>query len=533
MKRAAMMVLALAAPAVAAAQQVPAEQAALRAHVAYLASDAMKGRLPGTPEYDRAMAYVADQLAKAGAVPAGLDGAWIQPVPLATAAPAGQGSMALVGADGREVPLAFGTDFYPSIAFRPEVALDAPVVFVGHGVSAPGFGVDDYAGADVRGKLVAVFAGAPKSLPGEVRAHFGNAVTKAQEAARHGAVGVLTLFPATASVRTNLARLPGSWNQVRMTWAEADGQPFDPSAVPGAGTLTDAGTDKLFAGRPDLLARLRAAEGAGQRLAPAELPGRLRLRFANRLGQVRSGNVVGLIRGSDPALRGDHVVLTSHLDHVGVGAPRKGDAIYNGAMDNAAGVATLIEVARRFKAEGPPRRSILFAAVTAEEKGLVGADYLARHPVVPASSVVANVNVDMPLLFWDFTDMVVYGGTRSTLGPVADAALKARGVASVPDPQPDEGLFTRNDHYRFVQAGVPSISLKAGPGNGGAAADKAFRANHYHQPSDQIDLPIRWNQGVRFADSWYGVARGVADMAERPRWNEGDFFGTLYAGERR
>jgi hypothetical protein len=521
-------------PLAAIAQDAPLkpEEAAFRAHVALLSADDMKGREAGTADYDRAAAYLADQLAKAGVKPAGANGSFLQPVPLSTARAASQGSMAIVGADGREVPLAFGTEYLPSVSgHQAEVRVDAPVVFVGYGVSAPGLGHDDYAGMDVRGKIVAVFSGAPKSMQGEIRAHYGNANTKGAEAEKRGAVGIVSLYSPTNARRVPFSRGLDTWQSTRMSWRTPDGKGFAHYRIPAAGGLSEAGTDKLFASNPQALARLRAADLAGNPLEKVALPVRLRASFASTHGTAESSNVVGLIEGSDPKLKNEYVVLSAHLDHVGVGTAVNGDTIYNGAMDNATGIATLIEVAKRFRAAGKaPKRSILLVAVTAEEKGLVGSDYFARHPVRPIGRLVANVNLDMPILTYRFSDVVAMGAERSSLGPIVKAAVAPLGMTLTPDPEPDEGFFTRSDHYRFVQQGVPAVALKPGPAGEGAAAAAAFRTKNYHRPSDQIDLPFRWDAGVRFVDANYAIAREIADGDDRPRWNKGDFFGTLYKG---
>ncbi len=519
--------LALTGPALAQDAPLTPEAQAFRAHVALLAADDMRGREAGTPDYDRAAAYVARMFEAAGAKPAAA-GKFLQPVPLATGKAATRGSIALTSG-GKATPLVFGTDYLPGVSLaQARVALDAPVVFVGYGVSAPGQGHDDYAGIDVRGKVVAVFSGAPKAMQGEVRAHYGNAVTKGVEAQKRGAIAVLSLESPTQARRVPFSRAVDTWQSTRMMWRTPQGAGFSPAKIPSAGSLSQAGVAKLFAHDPALLARLRAAEDKGGAMKPIALPVRLRANFANTIGRAESSNVVGLIEGSDPALKGEYVVLTGHLDHVGVGTPKNGDAIYNGAMDNAAGIATLIEVANRFRSGGAPKRSILLVAVTAEEKGLVGADYFARHPSVPIGRIVANVNLDMPILTYDFTDMVAFGADRSTLGPIVKAAIAPMGLPLSPDPEPDEGVFTRSDHYRFVQQGVPAVFLKNGFAGVGTEAIKTFRTTHYHQPSDDLKLPIRWDAGAKFVEANYRVARAIADTPVRPRWNDGDFFGGLY-----
>ncbi|MEI9850381.1 MAG: M28 family metallopeptidase [Sphingomonas sp.] len=514
---------------------LPAEQAAMKSHVLFLASDALKGREAGTPEYDIAAQYVASQFYEQGLRPAGDSGSYLQKVPLLGYKPADKGAVALTRVGGGRAELAFGEDYLPGAdPTRAATGIDAPVVFVGYGIVAPQFGRDDYRGVDVKGKVVAFFGGAPRGFPGEERAHFGNAANKAAIAAARGAVGTVTLqSPITEKVRS-FSRLAESWDSVRMTWANADGSGhvLAPGA-PGLATISMAGAAKLFEGakRPwDMVVRLAETDGA--KFKAEQLPGRIAVTLRTATSPVTSYNVAGLLPGSDPALAGEVVVLTAHLDHVGVGKPdRNGDTIYNGAMDNAVGIASLIEEARRFKASGTaPRRSILFLAVTAEEKGLVGADYFANNPTLPKRDLVANVNLDMPILTYPFDDVIVFGAARSTLGPIVQRAAAEIGVTVSPDPMPDQGLFTRSDHYRFVQQGIPSVFLWPGEAGPGKAAVEKFLAENYHKPSDEVSGPIDWASGVRFIDVNYRIAREIADADARPAWNKGDFFGTLYRG---
>ena len=242
-------------------------------------------------------------------------------------------------------------------------------------------------------------------------------------------------------------------------------------------------------------------------------------------------NVVGLLEGSDPALKSEYVVISAHLDHVGVGKPdAKGDTIYNGAMDNAVGTGSMLEVARAFAASGKkPRRSILFVAVTAEEKGLVGSDYFAANPVVPAAQIVADVNLDMPILLYDFQDVVAFGAEQSTLGPIVERAAAKMGVTLSPDPMPAEQLFLRSDHYSFVKAGVPSVFLVTGFKNGGEKAFRDFLKTNYHKVSDDLKQPFDWKAGAKFAKINYLIAREIADADQEPRWYEGNSFGERFA----
>jgi Zn-dependent M28 family amino/carboxypeptidase len=242
--------------------------------------------------------------------------------------------------------------------------------------------------------------------------------------------------------------------------------------------------------------------------------------------------VIGLLPGSDPKLRNEYVVLMGHLDHLGMtGQTRPGaDRIYNGALDNAAGIATLLEAARAFVTSGrPPRRSILFIANTAEEKGLLGADYFAHYPTVPIDRIVAGVDLDMPVLLYDFTDVIAFGAEHSTVALAVEKAARSMNISVSPDPMPEQSIFTRSDHYMFVQRGVPAILLMTGFANGGEAQWKDYLAHTYHSVRDDLKQPIRWDQGAKFARLNYLIARELADADERPLWYQGNLFGDFYA----
>jgi len=251
-----------------------------------------------------------------------------------------------------------------------------------------------------------------------------------------------------------------------------------------------------------------------------------------------SANVVARLEGSDPKLRAEHVVIMGHLDHEGIGPVVKGDRIYNGALDNAAGIAGLLEAARALaSAPTAPRRSILFLAVTAEEKGLLGSEYFALNPTVPRGSIVAAVNLDMPVLLYDFTDVIAFGAEHSSLKGITESALRETGLTLTPDPMPEQAIFTRSDHYRFVEQGVPSIFLTTGwdstQGKGeGGKLFQGFLATDYHRPSDDLNQSIDFEAGAKFAHVNYLILKAIADADARPTWNEGDFFGTLFAPDR-
>ena len=223
-------------------------------------------------------------------------------------------------------------------------------------------------------------------------------------------------------------------------------------------------------------------------------------------------------------------MISAHLDHLGTNPRAGGDKIFNGAMDNASGVATMLETARAFAASSrPPRRSILFVALAGEEEGLLGSAYLAQRPLIGEGKIVANVNLDMPVLLYDFQDVVAFGAEHSTLGPIVAAATAKMGVALSPDPMPSENLFVRSDHYSFVKAGVPSVFLVTGFGNGGKKAFKSFLASHYHKVSDDLGQAFDWNAAARFAKINYLIAREIADGDAAPLWYDGNQYGDRFA----
>lgn len=517
-------------PVAATAQEAPLSPgaAAIKGHVMFLASDAMKGREAGSPEYDIAAEYVASQFFAAGLTPQGDKGQYLQEVPLVAYKVDGEGRLA-VTRGGTTTPLVYGTDYAPSPNPRAkETNVSAPVVFVGYGIVAPQYKRDDFKGVDVKGKIVAFVSGAPAGMTGEERAWLGAPATKARFAAQHGAVGTITLVTPRSEKTRAFDKLVEANGHTRMSWADPDGSAHvEEGGVPTLATISLAGAAKLFGGGWTNIAK--EAAKADARFRPMALPGTLSVTTKTSFAPARSSNVVGVLPGRDPALAKEVVVLSAHLDHIGVSG-KGADKINNGALDNAIGIASLIEEAKRFGKDGAPKRTILFLAVTAEEKGLIGSDYFANHPTVPAASIVADVNLDMPILTYAFEDMVAFGGDRSTLGPIIRRAVEGAGLALSPDPIPDEGIFVRSDHFRFVRKGVPSVFLWPGQKGPGKDAVTHFLATNYHQPSDDLKQPIQWEQGVRFVDVNYRIAREIADAAQRPVWNKGDYFGTLFNG---
>ncbi|HEX8623795.1 MAG TPA: M28 family metallopeptidase [Allosphingosinicella sp.] len=516
------------APAQPAAGSPDFSPESFRSHVVFLADDKLEGRDSGSRGYDLAALYVASRFEALGLRPAGPDG-WYQQVPFLESRLAGEpGSLTIGGRrflHGREVVLTPTPDEAP-------VAVEAPVVFVGYGLEAPEIGIDDYKGLDVRGKIVAVLNGFPNGMKSDVGAHLNS--DKRRVASRHGAVGLVTIRTLSEAKRRPFSRMLENADEPNLGWVGEDDRPYTPA--PGLrfrATLDTAAADALFAGAKTPLSRVLAeADGKGGRPKGFALKPRIAVSQQSAARRFTSPNVLAVLPGSDPALAGEYVLLMAHLDHEGMKPTGEGDRIYNGAMDNAVGVATMIEVARAMaSAPDRPRRSILFAAVTAEEDGLLGAQYLARHPV-PGGKVAAVVNLDMPILLYDFTDVVAFGAEHSTMGEAVARAGRTMGVALSEDPLPQEGLFTRSDHYRFVQEGVPSVFLMTGFANGGREKFTSFLSTHYHKVSDDLALPIDWKTGAKFARINYEIAREIADAPQAPRWYSDSFFGKVLAPDR-
>jgi Zn-dependent M28 family amino/carboxypeptidase len=512
------------------------DPAKIRQHMTVLADDALEGRGLGTAGYDGALRHVETEVKAYGLAPAGENGGYRQRVPLRNSVVvAGGSAMSVRSASGRRT-LAYGKDYLLSAdPLRAEVRIDdAPVAFVGYGVSAPGLGYDDYAsGLDVSGKVVAFLSGAPASLPSNERAYYSSGAVKEAEAIRRGAIGTLSFTsPDDPRFRWDVSVATGA--QGSYAWVDAQGRPNrGDAAMRGSASLNHSGVAALFAGAPQKPADVFAAAAKSTPQA-FDLPTRVSLTTTSTHRDVESANLVARLEGSDPALKDEHVVYIAHVDHFGRGVAMNGDDIYNGAHDNASGVAIVLEVARAYAAlPAKPRRSVLFLFVTAEERGLLGSDYFARHPTVAKDGIVADLTLDMPFLFHPLKDIVPYGAQHSSLvEPVAKAAAKL-GLAIGTDPIPEQVLFIRSDHFSFVRQGVPSLFIKSGfvtgdPARDGAAINAAYRRDVYHKPNDDMSQPFDFQAGADHAKVNFLTGWQVAQTTARPAWNPGDFFGGVF-----
>ncbi|WP_353228400.1 M28 family metallopeptidase [Novosphingobium sp.] len=510
------------------AEEPPFPASAVQADVTFLADDLLLGREPGTPGFDIAARFVATRFQALGLKPAGPDGSWYQPVVMREAR-RGAASAVKLTYGGAAMPIAADQALLRASLTDRALMIEAPLVFAGYGLDRADLGFDDYRGIDVRGKIVVVLSGFPKGTDSELGAFLGS--EKAVMAMKRGAVAVITVQTLQDRKRMPWERLIESAGRPSRGWVGSDGQAFvRAGGIKASVTLHPDVATALFAasGHP-LDGVLAAADQAGGRPRGFELKAAAQIVSINEWRDIHTENVVALLPGSDPALARETVVLSAHLDHLGAGG-KGADAIYNGAMDNAAGVATMLASARALAASpSHPRRSVLFAALTGEESGLLGSDYLARHPLPAAGTMIADVNFDMPILLYRFSDVVAFGAQHSSMGPIVAAAAKRDGIALSPDPIPEEGIFTRSDHFRFVQQGIPSVFMVPGFTGEGEKQFRAFLKDHYHQPGDDLSLPFDWQAGALFARVNTHIVEGLANADQAPRWYQGDFFGHEYA----
>jgi Zn-dependent M28 family amino/carboxypeptidase len=524
------------------APQAPTPEAARRieADLRFLASDRLEGRETGTRGYDLAADYVAARFRAIGLAPAGDNGSYVQAVPLLQATRGADGARLAIVRAGHSAELRFREQYLPALNFNtPAHRIEAPAVFVGQAVHAPELDHDDFAGLDLKGKIAVAFGGAPAAFDNDRRAFHSSSREKLRALAERGAVGVVWLNTADDEMRAPWARAMANWDRPGMRLRGADGRGLDTfPQLQALASVSAAATDAFFVGTGKTSAQLYQAAQAGTGRG-FDLPGTLLLAGQTRIAPLQSHNVVAKLPGRDAARASEHLVYSAHLDHLGIGAAVDGDAIYNGALDNALGVSILLEAARELHdAQQAPKRSTLFVALTAEEKGLLGAEWFATHPP-GAADLVANINMDMPVLLAPTRDVVPIGLEHSSLqGVVADAA-QALGLALSPDPFPEEVVFVRSDQYAFIRAGIPAVYLDGGivgvaqPEPGALEPKLALRAflrHCYHQPCDDAEQPIQYADAARLALLNARIGRLAGDADQRPRWNAGDFFGQRFAG---
>ena len=499
----------------------------IKAAVAYLASDRLEGRGPGTRGEALATEYLAAEFKKAGLKPAGERGTYFQPVPLLRVVTSPQSTLrALKGDAVLNIPCGDGFSGM-SQTQKGDEELDAEAVFVGHGITAPEFGWDDYAGTDVKGKAIVLFTNEPPSTDpkffgGTALTYYGRWTYKFEEAARRGARACFIIHTRqTAGYPYSVVR--------PLEGAQLKREPGQPALAFAGWLAQEAGARLLALSGRTVEGALKEADTKG--FKPYSLGVRLKGHFPTRVERFVSNNVVGIAEGSDPALKSAAVVFTAHWDHLGVGRAVLGDAIYNGAADNATGCALLLALARAWAAQSPrPKRSAVFLAVTAEEKGLLGSKYYTQHPLVPLGKTALDLNFDMILPLGVPESVVVNGAERTTAWPAVQAAARKNHLEIEPDQRAHLGVFFRSDHFSFAQAGVPAFSVAAGmkvqgkPRDFARKAFQEFNDKVYHSPQDELRPEWDFSGFVVLAHFALDVARDAANADRLPTWKAGDEF---------
>jgi Peptidase family M28/PA domain len=508
---------------------------AIRADMRFLSDDALEGRGTGSRGYDIAAKFMVSQFESLGLQPAGDNGSYFQSVPLRLAKPDEMKTTLVLSRAGKDETLTFRKDYIArGNPVLPETSVEAPVVFVGDGVTAPDQGYDDYKGIDAKGKIVALMAEAP-NFESSLKAHYSSGEVKLQNAVAHGAVGVILLDDPVLERLYSFSEQVRDLSFLELRWLDKQQRPNDYfPELKGNAFLSLEATKKLFAGSPHSAEDVFAAMKAGKPMSFV-MPINARIHNVTGLQDVMGRNVVAKLEGGDAMLKNENVVYSAHLDHLGIGEPVKGDSIYNGALDNASGSAILLEVARAFSGmETRPRRSILFLSVTGEEAGLLGSDYFAHYPTVSKSSVVANVNMDEDLMLWPLRDIVAFGAEHSSLDAVVKKAAARMHLSESPDPSPEEVVFIRSDQYSFVKQGVPAIFPVPGFKSDDAKIKPAeifknWEQTRYHQPQDDMDQPgLDFGAAAKYARFVFLCGFLITEDSQRPTWNKGDFFGEHY-----
>jgi Zn-dependent M28 family amino/carboxypeptidase len=490
-------------------------------HVSTLASDRFQGRLTGSEGYQEATQYVADQFRRFGLEPAGADG-YLQPVSYEVQTILYDPSSAsLRDGSGQLRPFALGEDILLNAGAEQAPKVSAPLVFIGYGLHLPELGHDDFDRVDLQGKIAVFLSGAPAGVPGPMQA-YSRAEEQARILAAKGAVGALSIqTPAVMEIPWERQRLAAAAPGMYLT--EPDLRRYRTPML--VGNLNPASAQRLFDGAPQSFEALAALADAHQPLPHFPLTVTLTADIKADHARVKADNVVAELPGSDPQLADQAVVLSAHLDHLGTGKPDHGDGIYHGAMDNASGVASLLEVARMIQAGGRPKRSVLFVAVGGEEKGLLGSRFFAAHPTRHVGELVADINMDMFLPLFPLKKLVAFGVDESSLGTTAKSVADGQRIAIVPDPAPDHLVFVRSDQYSFIRRGVPALMLEfAADSREQEAIQHAWFKERYHGQADNLDQPVDLAAAESYDRFLVELIGRVANDGTAPQWRDTSFF---------
>jgi Zn-dependent M28 family amino/carboxypeptidase len=492
-------------------------------YVKVLADDNMEGRETGSAGLQRAEAYIVDQLKQAGLQPAGTEG-YYQPVKFQSRQIIEKDSSLALVRNGKVEPLILGEDafFNTRVDLAPD--LQAPLVFVGYGLSIPEKNYDDLAGLDLNGKVAVILNGTPADIPGPLASHYQSAAERWKTLHKAGAIGIVGIAnPATMDIpwsRMSVNRAHPSMTLVGPEFNETEGEKL-------AAVFNPAHADKLFEGSGHTFDEVLNLAKERKQLPRFPLAVAIAAKAALEKKDLESANVVATLPGNDPELKNEYVVLSAHIDHIGIGEPINGDRIYNGAMDNASGSALLLDVASSLK-KSPDKlkRSILFLFVTGEEKGLLGSKYFAAHPTVDAKSMVADINVDMFLPIVPLKVLTVFGLAESDLGDAAREVAQTYGISVQPDPEPQRNIFIRSDQYNFIRHGIPALAMNVGttPGSPEQKIFKDWLTQRYHAPSDDLNQPVDLAAAALYEEVIRGLMISVAQNPQRPQWKPDSFF---------
>src|SRR5215468_221442 len=493
-------------------------------HVKVIADDSMEGRETGSLGQRKAQAYAVEQLKRAGLQPAGTDG-FYQRIQFVQRQIDEKNSYAFLTKNDQANPVALGDDAYFSTRVEgSEQEVNAPLVFAGNGLQVPESHLDELAGLDLKQKIVVYLAGTPASVPGPLAAHYGGLAQRWKAYAAGGAVGIIVI-PNPASMDIPWSRM--SLNRTHFTMDLADPEFNEVAGLKVGMVFNPAASDALFEGSGHSFAELAALARDRRELPRFALAVSLKAKAVITKAQLESANVVAKLGGSDPKLKNEYVVLSAHIDHIGIGEPVNGDRIYNGAMDNASGSAVLLDVAASLK-NSPEKlkRSLIFLFVTGEEKGLLGSRFFTSHPTVKPDAMVADINIDMFLPIVPLKVLTVYGLAESDLGDYASEAAQSAGVRVQADPEPQRNVFIRSDQYNFIRHGIPGLAMKVGfdPGSPEQQIFKDWLTQRYHAPSDDLDQPVDLSAAAKYEEIIRSIMVRAADGDQRPQWKANSFF---------
>jgi Zn-dependent M28 family amino/carboxypeptidase len=489
--------------------------------VKVLAADDMEGRDTGSPGLRKAEGYVVERLQQAGLQPAGVNG-FYQPIKFISRQLVEKDSRASLVRNGKDEPLVLGEDAIFSTRAELAPRVEALLVFVGYGLQIPEKNYDDLAGQDLNGKVVVLVSGSPAEIPGPLSAHYQSRKERWSSLRKAGAIGIISI-PNLPSMDIPWSRIALNWKRPSMELADREFDEAEGEKL--AMMFNPAHAGKLFEGTGHSFGEIAALAKERKPLPRFPLAVSIRARTKVEQKSVESANVIAELPGADPQLKDEYVVLSAHLDHLGIGEPINGDRIYHGAMDDASGSAVLLDVAQSLKRSSQrPKRSLLFLFVTGEEKGLLGSKYFAARPTVNPRAMAADINVDMFLPIHPLKVLTVYGLDESDLGEMAREVAQEQGIAVQADPQPLRNAFIRSDQYNFILHGVPALAMTVGAANDEEKElHKAWLTNRYHAPSDDLKQPVDLAAAAAYEEVVRALMVKVADEP-RPQWKSTSFF---------